>query len=147
MTVYPKLVQSKDIFANQTSKLDKLGNVIGFTSINGNLDVNSLGIVPFTAVGPNFASASCAKRLIVQLAVADVCKKGGEANLWIPSVTPHFPDGTVDGVGEPPQLVINRDMTKNPFQPSSNCGKGYDVTVTPSKADVDAHLPIPNYLP
>lgn len=148
----PQLIQSKDIFTKQTQKTDAQGNVIGFTSTEGSLSytgdpaMDLLGHVPFRTGGVNFNAASCAKKLVVEVAIADICEKNGAHNLWIPSVTPKFPDPTVDGIGEPATLVFNRDLTKNPFLASSNCGDGYEVTLSPSVEDIDTNLPIPGYL-
>lgn len=142
----PKLIQSRDIFSKQVVKTDAKGNVIGFTSTEGSLDVNAIGLVPFRTAGINFKPASCIKKLLVQVAIADVCQKGGAANLWIPSVTPHFPNPNVDGIGAAPSLIFNRDMNKNPFLAASNCGDGYELTISPSPQDVDANLPVPGYL-
>ncbi|MDD5579226.1 MAG: hypothetical protein PHY16_08110 [Methylobacter sp.] len=68
-------------------------------------------------------------------------------NLWIPDNGSQYAVlGTaagVDGVGEPPVLQVNRDLINNPLNPS--CGAGIEVTVTPSAADIDAHLGIPGW--
>lgn len=141
----PQLIQNKDIFSKQAEKTDAKGNVIGFTSTEGMLDPSLHGLVPFRTAGITFASDSCATKLIVKVAVADVCQKNGAANLWIPSVTAKFTDPKVDGIGSPPSLIFNRDLIKNPLPAS--CGAGYEATMSPSNEDVDANLPIPGYLP
>ncbi|WP_374353327.1 hypothetical protein [Chitinimonas sp.] len=139
-----KLVQSRDIFAKQSSKLDAKGNVIGFTSLDGSLDTSMTGLVPFRTAGISFKPNACATKLIVKLAVADICQKNGARNLWIPALTPKFNDPKVDGIGAAPSLIFNRDLVKNPLPAS--CGTGYELTLTPSAEDIDANLPIPGYL-
>lgn len=143
------LVQDKNIFASQNEVYDSTGtNLIGFNATRGNLQTNLRGLVPFRFTPPTFVASDanhCAKRLLVKIAIADICKKTfppkpGTANLWIPGVTTTFTHADIDGVGAPATLTINR---KNALDPA--CGEGYDVTVTPSSEDVDAHLPIKGY--
>jgi hypothetical protein len=133
-------------------KLDALGNAIGFVAHDGSLDTGLLGRVPFQFAAPKFVASSCAKRLLVQVAIADVCALGssapvvaGNVNLWIPDNGSQYSTAGkaqgIDGVGAPATLIINRDVTANPLP--SACGAGVDVTVAPSAADVDANLAIP----
>ncbi len=149
-----QLIQSRDVFSKQKEKVDARGNVIGFESSQGSLDPSLHGLVPFRTAGVSFPADSCATRLVVQVAVADICQspyiegvtwKSGTKNLWIPSVTAKYPDPTVDGIGSPASLTINRDLTKNPLRAS--CGTGYTLTVTPSAEDIDANLKLDGYLP
>ncbi len=144
------LVQDRSIFAAQNETYDANGNVIGFNGIKGNLQTNLNGLVPFRFKALTILPTSCAKRILVQIAIADICKlnfppKPGTANLWIPANTAQFTDTTIDGIGAPATLTINRDLAAHPLDPS--CGEGYDVTITPSNEDVDANLPIPKYWP
>jgi hypothetical protein len=141
----PQLIQSRDIFSQQKEKTNAAGQVIGFESTEGSLGVTLHGLVPFRTAGVSFPADSCATKLIVQIAVADICEKNGARNLWIPSVTPKYADATVDGIGSPAVLTINRDLTKNPL--AASCGSGYTFTVTPSPEDVDANLKIDGWLP
>lgn len=141
----PQLIQSKHLFAKQKEKTNAAGSVIGFENTEGELDVTLHGLVPFRTAGVSFPADSCATRLIVQIAVADVCQKNGAKNLWIPAITTKYNDATVDGIGSPASLTINRDLTKNPL--ASSCGAGYTFTVTPSNEDIDANLKLDGYLP
>lgn len=143
------VVQDRSIFKKQAVVKDEAThtNVIAFNSTQGNLDPDFRGLVPFRFTPPTFVKSDathCAKRLLVKIAIADICKrskpKAGTANLWIPSVTSKFTDASIDGIGSPATLTINR---KDALDPA--CGAGYDVTVTPSAEDVDAHLPINGY--
>lgn len=140
----PQLIQNKDIFSKQAEKVDAKGNVIGFTGTEGLLEPTLHGLVPFRTAGISFALDSCATKLLIKVAIADICQKNGAANLWIPSVTPKYADPKVDGIGAPATLTVNRDLSKNPLPAS--CGTGYEVTVTPSAEDIDANLAIAGYL-
>ncbi len=139
-----QLIQNRDIFSKQREKTDARGNVIGFESTEGSLLPSLHGLVPFRTAGVTFPGDSCATKLVVQVAIADICQKNGAANLWIPSLTSKYADPTVDGIGAPASLTFNRDLVKNPL--SGTCGPGYTVTVTPSPEDVDANLKIDGYL-
>ncbi len=146
-------IQDRNIFLAQQQKFDANGNVIGFSATYGMLDTHTVGRVPFQFAAPKFVATSCAKRLLVKIAIADICSKGGETvrqgkvNLWIPANGSQYAtEGAqfgVDGIGAPATLTINRNLVANPL--SVTCGAGIDVTVTPNPADVDANLPIPEY--
>ena len=152
----PKLVRSRDVFNNQSSKVDANGNVIGFTSTHGSLEYGTaangttaygaVGLIPFRTAGIKFGAAGCATSLTVNLAVADYCQADGAVNVWIPTFTTKFTASNVTNPADvpdpsPAKLVYNRDLTANPLPAS--CGTGFTVTVTPSAADIDANLPIP----
>ena len=139
-----QLIQSRDIFSRQAEKKNAAGQVIGFESTEGSLGTDLHGLVPFRTAGVGFPADSCATRLVVQIAIADICQKNGAKNLWIPAVTAKYSDPAVDGIGSPANLTINRDLAKNPLPAS--CGAGYTLTVTPSNEDVDANLKITGWL-
>ena len=140
----PQLIQNRDIFTKQKEKTNAAGNVIGFEGTEGSLDPNLHGLVPFRTAGVSFPADSCATKLVVQIAVADICEKFGAKNLWIPSVTAKYADPTVDGIGAPASLTFNRDLAKNPLP--AGCGAGYTLTASPSPEDVDANLKVDGYL-
>jgi hypothetical protein len=130
----------------------------GWSGTGGSLDVDSLGRVAFQFAAPKFVATSCARRLLVRIAIADVCLVGagladsvkpGKLNLWIPdNGNPFAVAGAaqgIDGIGAPATLTINRNVAANPLPAS--CGAGIDVTVTPSAADVTTNLPIPGVWP
>ncbi len=139
-----QLIQSRDIFSTQVEKKNAAGQVIGFESTDGNLSPELHGLVPFRTAGVSFPADSCATKLIVQIAIADICQKNGAKNLWIPAVTAKYSDPTVDGIGAPASLTFNRDLARNPL--AASCGAGYTLTVTPSNEDVDANLKITGWL-
>ena len=147
LTGKASLVQDRNVFKHQNEIYDANGNVIGFYSTRGNLQTNLIGLVPFRFKALKILPTSCAKRVLVKIAIADICKRTfpprpGTANLWIPATTAQFTDSNIDGIGAPATLTINRDPA-NPLDPA--CGEGYDVIITPSNEDVDAHLPIKGY--
>jgi hypothetical protein len=150
LTGKASLVQDRSIFEAQNETYDANGNVIGFYGIKGKLQTNLNGLVPFRFKALTILPTSCAKRVLVKIAIADICKKtfppkAGTANLWIPANTAKFTDTAIDGIGAPATLTINRDLAAHPLDPA--CGAGYDVIITPSNEDVDANLPIPGYWP
>jgi hypothetical protein len=154
----PRAIQDRSVFRSQQVKRDALANMIGFSGTNGAMGVDALGRVPFQFTAPKFVATSCAKRLLVKVAVADVCLLGagiadsvktGKVNLWIPDNGSQYAvlgkAAGVDGIGSPATLTVNRNLTTNPLLPA--CGAGIDVTVTPSAEDVTTNLPIPGVWP
>ena len=137
-----KPIQDKSIFAQQSVKTDNLGNIIGFENIKGNLNYNLIGRVPVQISAPYFKATSCAKKLKVKIAIADICKTSfppvpSTANLWIPNTTSKFSSLAIEGIGEPAELVIERSSIPQ------ICGnETYDVIVEPSNIDIDTNLPI-----
>ena len=140
----PQLIQNRDVFSRQKEKLNAAGQVIGFEGSEGALDPTLHGLVPFRTAGITFPADSCAVKLVVRVAIADICQKNGAKNLWIPALTAKYADPAVDGIGSPASLTFNRDLAKNPL--SAACGAGYTFTVTPSAEDVDANLKLDGYL-
>lgn len=139
-----ELIQDRNIFKTQNLTLNDAGNSIGFYSTNGALQTDALGLVPFRFSAVSFAPSSCARRLLIKLAIADICSmsfppKAGTAGLWLPSTTVRFRDPLL--LGEPATLIVNRDLVSNPLPTGQNCKGGFDVTVKPSAEDIDAHLP------
>ncbi|MFO1312923.1 MAG: hypothetical protein U1F41_12760 [Burkholderiales bacterium] len=146
-----RFVEDTSVFNSQASKTDALGNSIGFAAWDGSLAPDLLGRIPFQFAAPKFVATSCAARLLVKVAIADVCSFGagetatvGKVNLWIPDNGSQYAvagkASGVDGIGAPATLIVNRDLSTNPLPAA--CGAGIDVTVTPSAADVDANLAI-----
>lgn len=148
-------IQDRSIFALQDEKVDANGNVVGFHARAGYLRPNLVGRVPFQFSAPTFVASSCAKRLLVQIAIADICSARppifdpAKLNLWIPDNGSRFAiEGAAAGVeeiGGAATLVVNRNLASNALPTA--CGAGYDVIVTPSAAQVDRDLPIPGYWP
>jgi hypothetical protein len=153
-----RVIQDRSVFRSQARKADTLGNAIGFSAVGGSLNVDTPGRVPFQFAAPKFVANSCAKRLLVRVAIADICLLGngladsikeGKVNLWIPDNGSQYAvvgkPLNIDGIGSPATLTVNRNLTTNPLPAA--CGAGIDVTVTPSPEDVNANLPIPGIWP
>ncbi len=151
-------IQDKSVFKMQRQKYDELGNVIGFEAAAGSLDPEIPGRAPFQYAAPRFVAGSCAKRLLIKVAIADICVRGtgmndsiafGKVNLWIPDDSSQIAtlakSRNVDGVGGAATLTVNRNLTTNPL--AAACGAGIDVTVTPSAADIDKNMPIAGFWP
>jgi hypothetical protein len=142
-------IQDRSIFLVQGEKTDANGNVVGFYGKAGRLTPELAGRVPFQFTTPNFQPESCATRLLVKVAIADICSlrppllQPGKVNLWIPDNGSRFAVEGIDGIGEPATLTVNRNLLTNPIPAS--CNGGYSVTVTPSAAQLEIDLPISRY--
>ncbi|MDD5579227.1 MAG: hypothetical protein PHY16_08115 [Methylobacter sp.] len=66
-------IQNRDIFLIQKEKYDALNNVTGFYGRAGRLATELQGRVPFAFTAPNFVTASCVKKLNIEVAIADIC--------------------------------------------------------------------------
>ncbi len=146
-------IQDRSIFGYQDEIVDANGNVVGFQARKGSLSPKLVGRVPFQFSAPRFVAESCARRLLVEIAVADICSAQQpildphKVNLWIPDNGSLFAlDGRaagVEGIGAPATLIVQRNLATNPL--AEQCGAGFDVTVTPSAAQIDRDLPIRYY--
>lgn len=129
-----QLVQSKDVFTSQIEQ--RVGaNVIGWVSTKGSLGLNLHGEVPFRFSNVFFKPASCVRSVVIQLAVADICKTtqpvpytgvwnsgSNGVNLWIDSTlggSPSFPVAAIEPGAGTTNLTINRDPIANPYP--ANC--------------------------
>lgn len=166
-----------NIFTNTIPIADSNGNLRGWQSwagpkpFNGphllesakkedGSDINTTGLAPFRVNKFQFAPASCAKKLVVRVAVANWCGKGAKAakspadnvDVWIGSQTTKFSDqatmpnaaatGSDRGAIFWPGLTINRDLVNNPL-PNTCTNADYDtVYIEPAAADIDNLLPI-----
>ena len=66
-------IHDASIFEVQDETFDANGNVVGFQARKGRLKSNLLGRVPFQFKPQNFVPESCAKRLLIKVAIADIC--------------------------------------------------------------------------
>lgn len=146
-------IQDRSLFGFQDETVDANGNVVGFYARKGSLSPNLVGRVPFQFSAPTFVEGSCARRLLIKIAIADICSAQQpilelhKVNLWIPDNGSRFAtEGSaagVEGIGGPATLIVNRNTTSNSLP--IDCGAGFDVTVNPSAQQVDRDLPIPYY--
>ncbi len=149
-------IQDRSIFTRGGPKLDPNGNHVGFFGAAGYLHPLMLGRVPFQFTPPSFVAGSCVTRLLVKVAVADICSvkppvlDPNKVNLWIPDngsvLATEGAHAGVEGIGEAATLTVNRDLVKNPLDPSA-CAAGVTLTVEPSAQQLDRDLPIPGYWP
>ena len=140
----------RGLFRRHSLIKDALGNTIGFQSTKGTLPLGFLGQIPLSIGSIYFQSGSCANRIDIKVAGADICRitktvRVGDANLWIPGVTPKFRRRNVHGIRSPLTLRVKRDLTNNPLPEA--CGDGFVVTVSHSDEDIDQNLPIPDFWP
>jgi hypothetical protein len=143
-------IQDRSIFQHQSEVVDANGNAVGFQARWGKLEPELAGRVPFQFAAPTFLPESCAKRLLIRVAIADICSlrkpllEPAKVNLWIPDngsqiATAALAAG-VEGIGGPATLTVNRNLATNPLPAA--CGAGTDVSVSPSAAQIDRDLPI-----
>ncbi len=104
-----------------------------------------------------FSATSCARKLVVRVAGADIChlspsraavNDGHSANFWMGGPTRKFTNG--HGVHENFWLgytLLVRDTTKNPYPAScANPTLGdYDLVVMPTYTEIDQGLPFPGF--
>ncbi len=127
-------------------------NVRAFQFRTGWLDPGLIGLIAFNANFPSFKEESCAKKLRVNIAIANYCTKSqvgdDRADIWIGHFTPKFDDPVLVVQSPPgfwPHLNVIRDLENNPLP--DGCGEGYEIAVSPSSSDIDEYLPIPQYWP
>ncbi len=157
------LIQDRSIFLDQDEKLSELTNAIGFYGKKGFLKASLLGEVPFKFFAPFFTPNTCYSQIRIETAIADICStkapalQPGKISLFIPDNGSQIGEtakanGAEHGVGEPSGLTVKRNLETNPFldadgKPTTACGDGLTLTVTPSAEDIDKNLPIPGYWP
>lgn len=145
------------MFANTIPVYDEKNKVRGFQGWSGTSPFNgpallqselkfdpttgtntTQGLAPFGISAIQFNPTSCAKKLVIRVAVADWCLKGSKndtddsrVDVWIgaqtalfndPDVMPNAP--TVANGIYWPGLTVNRDLAKNPLPGT----KGFDPT-------------------
>jgi hypothetical protein len=141
-------IKSTDVFEKEGLKFaEGSSDRIGFYGTDGELPgIGYLGLIPFrtgkVVINPN----SCAKSVTFQAVAADICKitklenlATEAANIWMPAGTGSSYDSfQLDGYGSAPSLKVVRTSAL----PASCNGVGFDVTVTPSGAQINRDLPI-----
>jgi hypothetical protein len=151
------------MFVNTIPVHDNLNKVRGFQGWSGTSPFNgpallqskakidpttgtttTVGLAPFGISAVQFKPTSCAKKLVIRVAIADWCLKGAKNNdndsrvdVWIGKTTPKFNDDDVmpnkaGGGIFWPGLVVNRDLVKNPLPGT----KGFDA----SKIEVNSGI-------
>ncbi len=144
-------IKNTDVFTKEGLKFANGSTTdrIGFYGIEGELPgIGYVGLIPFRTGSVKIEPSSCANSVTFKIAIADVCKvtrlQGlvtGVANIWMPSGTGSmFDSANLDGYGSPASMKVVRAIT-NPLPATCN-GVGFDVTVTPSAAQINRDLPI-----
>jgi len=140
-------IQNKDVFTTENEIITPQGNTVGYWAGGGSgLQGGLTGVIPFRTRGVVINPDSCAKSVKFIVAIADICKitkvsdfSDSTAMLWTPAIGSNF-DGldTADAYNSPASLTVNRTITPLP----TACGKGVDVIVTPSAAQLNRDMPI-----
>ncbi len=150
-----QLVQSKNVFTSSIEQRDSSGtNVIGWVSTKGSLQINEHGEVPFRFSNVFFGANSCVHDVVVQLAVADICKTNSMplsaatlsttqgVNLWIDNLnggSPSFPAAAIENGAGTTNMTINRDPVTDPY-PASCAGAPIVTAATSLAATVQANV-------
>ncbi|MEI6269427.1 MAG: hypothetical protein WCP01_11150 [Methylococcaceae bacterium] len=150
-----QLVQSKDVFSTSIEQRNAANAVIGWVSTKGSLQLNEHGEVPFRFTNVFFGANSCVHDVVVQLAVADICKTNSMplssaslsttqgVNLWLDSTlggSPAFPQAAIEAGAGTTNLTINRDPVQDPYPAS--CAHAPIVTAVDNvAATIQANAP------
>ena len=128
-----QLVQSKDVFSTSIEQRNATNAVIGWVSTKGSLQINEHGEVPFRFTNVFFGANSCVHDVVVQLAVADICKTNSMplssaslsttqgVNLWLDNTlggSTAFPAAAIENGAGTTNLTINRDPVQDPYPAS-----------------------------
>ena len=149
-----QLVQSKDVFSSSIEQRNAANAVIGWVSTKGGLQVNEHGEVPFRFTNVFFGANSCVHDVVVQLAVADICKTNSMplssaslsttqgVNLWLDVAlggSTHFPAAAIEAGAGTTNLTINRDPVQDPY-PASCAGAPIATAATNLAATTQANV-------
>ncbi|MEC4748394.1 hypothetical protein [Methylomicrobium sp. Wu6] len=171
---------SPNLFGNVIiPKIDGTGITRGYAVYNGPTKydsqvapleedvISTTGLSTFKHTIPKFKSTSCAKSLVVRVAVGNWCLKGPKSDknpdrmdAWVGSYTDSaifnmtanpliMPNSqaTIDaspGTDFWPSFTVLRDTTNNPFQGAcADPANQYDVVIEPKGTDIDKYLNIP----
>ncbi len=150
-----QLVQNKNVFTTSIEQRDSTGtDVIGWVSTKGSLQINEHGEVPFRFSNVFFGANSCVHDVVVQLAVADICKTNSfplssaslsttqGVNLWIDNLnggSPSFPAAAIENGAGTTNMTINRDPVTDPY-PASCAGAPIVTAATSLAATVQANV-------
>ena len=148
-SIFKDIAVKKAVVPSYDSHGIKTHDVRAFHFLNGRLQKDLIGVVPFRASFPKFKPESCAVVLNLQIAIANFCTrsryKDNRADVWIGELTEKFNDPDVVSVGFWPSMSVVRDIENNPLP--DHCQQGYEITVTPSSTAIDRFLPVPDFWP
>ena len=149
-----QLVQSKNVFSTSIEQRDATNNVIGWTSTKGSLQINEHGEVPFRFSNVFFGANSCVHDVVVQVAVADICKINSMplssaslsttqgVNLWLDNTlggSSAFPAAAIENGAGTTNLTIHRDPVTDPY-PASCAGAPIATAATSLAAPLQASV-------
>lgn len=160
---YSKKVYSTSLFTSEGQKVNSSGNAVGYwTGYGHNLPGLNYGdLIPFKTDAVGIQPNSCANSVTFVLAIADVCKLttinsfvSEAVNLWTPAVGSNYDGSGLESYNSPATLTIVRNTTGTPATLTSaavaanplpaNCGKGLDITITPTAAQINRDIPVIN---
>lgn len=167
-------------FKQNNVKQDKNGNVWGFWAKGNKFNADQIKAMGITSAGAPyhnavqilwsetqdttkiapfyFSESSCARKLVVRPAGADLCKLNSsvskynddmhQGNFWFGGPTGFFTNG--HGIHENFWLgytLMTRDTTKNPYGASckDKVNGDYDLVVMPTIDEINSRLPFPNF--
>lgn len=146
-----RLIKSNDVYATQEFINDPLGNPIGFWAAGGSLPAhNWVGQLPFNITSVAIQPDSCASKVVLVPAIANVCNVTAMADIdGTNTDDPNVDFWSPPGVGSPfygpdwsspATFTVERDLEKNPLPAS--CGDGVAVRLIPSAAQLNRDMPI-----
>lgn len=156
---YSKKVLSKDLFSDESQKVNSLGNAVGFWTGGGSLPgIGYTGLIPFKTDPVTIKPESCAKTVTFVVAIADVCEltntngfSDEAVNMWTPAVGSNYDGVGLHGYNSPATLKVVRNTTGTPATLTTaavaanplpgSCGEGLDITVTPTAEQLNRDLP------
>lgn len=145
-------IQSRDSFELNELIFDDANNPIGAWWAKGSIPASKwVGKQPIRINAINIVPGSCARKVIVVPAIANVC-----VNTSLNEINGKDPDGTTNvdlwtapdaghpnydaaAWNYPAPYTVNRNLETNPLP--ANCGEGVAVRIYPSAAQLDRDLP------
>lgn len=145
-------IMNRDTFSMSALIRDSTGNPIGVWSGGGSIPENNWVAKMPVRINPiNIVADSCAKKVIIVPAIANVCQvtslneiNGKDADrldvdFWTAPTAGH-PQYDAPAWNFPAPYTVNRDLEKNPLPAS--CGEGVAVRIYPSAAQLDRDFPV-----
>ncbi|SFM01855.1 hypothetical protein SAMN05421880_10456 [Nitrosomonas nitrosa] len=145
-------IMNRDTFSMSALIRDGTGNPIGVWSAGGSIpDHNWVAKMPVRINPINIVADSCAKKVIIAPAIANVCQVTSlneidgknpdrtDVDFWTAPDSGH-PKFDAPGWNFPAPFTVNRDLETNPLP--SSCGEGIAVRIYPSAAQLDRDFPV-----
>ncbi|MDT8405910.1 MAG: hypothetical protein RQ715_01535 [Methylococcales bacterium] len=141
---------SREVFSLSELIKDPQGNAVGFWNGAGTIPASGWAAKSPVRIGAiNIEPTSCATKVVVVPAIANICQLGSladvtgptgrfeESNLFVDLWTAPDAGSPFDGPAWnfPATLTVERDLENNPLPAS--CGEGFAVRVFPSAEQLD----------